>query len=303
MHFEANRKAILALTLASIIWGATPAVMKVTLASVPPFSLALIRFGTASIFLLPFVFTKLRVLRRDILLVLLAGLFGVGIHIPLFFLGLKLTTALNAGIFVASIPIFTLLFAHVILRERTTKNLIAGALLGSLGIGVIIGQGALNVGVTLSPIGDALLLFSTLSFVFFEIVSKKLFKTYKPLIVTFYSFMIGAAVFAPFAYAEFQNNPAWFTNLPKQAVFGMFYGIFFSSFAAYSLWQWGLSKLDASRVGFFLYLDPIVATVVAVLLLSEKITVPFVIGALLIFFGLFLAERKLPHYHHLRKLR
>lgn len=303
MSLDNHKKAILALTLASIIWGATPAIMKVTLASVPPFSLALIRFGTASLLLLPLVSTKLRILRRDALLVLLAGLFGVGLHIPLFFLGLKLTTALNAGIFVTSIPIFTLLFANMWLKEKITPNLILGALLGTLGIGTIVGQDLLRVGITLSPLGDLLILLSTLSFVCFEMVSKKLFRRYRPLCVTFYSFAIGTVLFFPFAYAELLNDPVWPSRLPQEAVLGMLYGIFFSSFAAYSLWQWGLSKLDVSRVGFFLYLDPVVATIAAVLLLQEAITASFLVGSLLILFGLFLAERRFPHYHHLRKLK
>lgn len=298
-----HKRAILALTLASILWGVTPAVMKLTLTSIPVFTLAFIRFGTATLLLLPFILRshKLKIANHDVPLVVLSGLTGVAIHIPLFFFGLKFTTALNAGIFVAAIPIFTLLAAHMFLKEKLRRTLFLGALLGTLGIGVIIGQDLFKV--TLSPFGDLLILLSTLSFVAYEIVSKKLLRIYNPMVLTFYTFAIGAIIFLPFAYTELMNEPNWIARISDQAVFGVLYGIFFSSLAAYALWQWGLSKIEVSRVAFFLYLDPIVATVTAVLLLSERITPSFVIGAVLIFLGLFVAEQKFPHYHHLRKLK
>lgn len=303
MNSDEHKRAILALTLASILWGATPAVMKLTLATIPVFSLGFIRFGTAALLMLPFILRSrsLKIANQDVPLVIASGVTGVVIHIPLFFFGLTLTSALNAGLFVAAIPIFTILAAHLFLKELLTRKLLIGAFLGALGIGVIIGQDLLKV--TLSPLGDLLILFSTISFVAYEIVSKKLLSRYQPLVLTFYTFAIGALVFLPFAYSELMDQPNWPLMVSDQAVLGVLYGIFFSSFAAYSLWQWGLAKLEASRVGFFLYLDPIVATVTAVVLLSEQITPPFIIGAVLIFVGLFVAEQKFPHYHHLRKLK
>ena len=90
--------AFAALLIATTIWGATAAIMKITLETVPPFSLAVIRFGLASLLLLPFVAHRLSMRKEDFPLLLLATIGAVTLHIPFFFFGLKLTTALNAGI-------------------------------------------------------------------------------------------------------------------------------------------------------------------------------------------------------------
>src|SRR5258705_3308875 len=99
---------------------------------------------------------------------------------------------------------------------------------------------------------------------------------------------------------EWMKDPTWTQHLQTASVLGILYGIFFASIGGYMLWSWGLSKLSEGKVGFFFYLDPVVSTIAAVLLLSEKITLPFVIGAVFIFAGIFIAEGHFP-YPHLHK--
>lgn len=287
----------IALIIASSIWGANTSVMKITLLTVPVFTLALIRFAAAAILLLPFVWQKLKISKSDLSLVLISGLFGVTFNILFFFFGIKLTTALNAGIIAAAIPIFTLVSAEFFLKERVTKRLFLGGILGFLGIGIIIGKDIVNTGFSFYPLGDFLMLAATFAFVGSEITSKKLFKKYNPWAITYYWFLIGALTFLPGAIFEYFSNPTWTANLVAWSYIGIFYGIFLSSLSAYLLWQWGLSKIPASRVGFFFYLDPIVAIISAVLLLSERITLPFLVGALCVFVGLFVAEGRLPYHH------
>lgn len=295
MKFKKNHFIVLSLITASAIWGATAPIMKLTLQFVPIFSLAFIRFAAAAIIILPFVITTLKIKKGDFPLILGASLCGVFFNISLFFWGLKLTTALNAGIIIASSPILTILFANHLLREKINLNLIFGATLGIAGITVIIGRNIDFNHFNISPIGDLLILLATLSFVFSEIINKKLLAKYKPMVISFYSFAIGAAGFLPFAIYEFAQNSSWILSLPITPILGIFYGIFFSSFAAYTLWHWGLSQYPASRAGFFFYLDPVVATVVSVILLAEKITFPFVLGALFIFTGMYFVEGRLPY--------
>jgi len=290
--------AILALIAASIIWGLTGPIMKQTLFYVPIFSLAFIRFAVASVVIFPFVANRLSIDKKDVLLLIIYALFGVTFNITFFFWGLTLTSALNSGIIVSTIPIFTLLAAELFLKEKVTKNIVIGSLIGMLGIGIIIGRSFMKNGVTLSPLGDFIILLAMFSFVVHEMLSKKLFKKYSAFPLSFYAFFIGAISFFPAALYEFSQNSSWINNLPSSAIFGIVYGIFFSSLTAYCLWHWGLSKMDATRAGFFYYLDPIASTIGAVVILSEKITQPFVLGAILIFLGLFFAEGRLP-YHHL----
>lgn len=285
--------AILAVILSTIIWGANVTVMKITLQSVPPFSLGFIRFFGASLLFLPFLFGKVRL--KDLSPIVLAtGLIGITGTLSLFFLGLRLTTALNAGIITSFSPLLILIFAHILLKEKMRRNILLGGLLGILGIGIIIGKD-FSQKFVLSPLGDFLILLSIFGSVFYSIFSKKISKNHSPMHTTFYVLLIGGLGFLPGAIWEWQINPSWMEKLPSTAVFGILYAMLFSSLIAHTFWQWGLSRMDAAKVGAFNYLEPIVTTITAVLILSERITSAFIIGGLFIFSGLIIAE---VHRHH-----
>ena len=289
-----NNLAVLAIIISSVIWGATPAIMKYTLLTVPVFSLGFIRFFGASLILLPFVLRKINI--KDITpLVVGAALLGITVHISFFFLGLKLTTALNAGIISAFYPILTLIFAHILLSEKIKGNILVGAVLGIAGLGIIIGKDILTSGFTLSPLGDFLIISSAIVGVLYAIFSKKILEKHSPILVSFYLFAIGGLAFFPFAFWEWQTSSIWITNLSINASLGILFGILFASLIAHSFWQWGLSKMDVTKVGFFHYLEPVVATITAVIILSERITLPFILGSICIILGLVLAE---IHRHH-----
>jgi len=288
--------AYVALFFAAVMWGATAPIMKMTLEVVPVFTLAFIRFGSASVLMFPLVFKKLAIRREDVKTIFFGALCGITFNISLFFFGLKLTSALNAGILIASTPIFTFLFAHIFLKEKLTRNFIYGGLIGLMGIMVIIGKDLFKDGMNISPIGDVLILLATIFFVSYETISKKLFKSYNALVITFYSFLFGSLSLVPFVIWESQKNIGWVNQLSVPVIAGIIYGIVFSSFLAYSFWEFGLSKITESKVGFFLYFSPIASTITAVVILSEKINSSFLIGAILILLGIFIAEGYVKHF-------
>lgn len=288
MKLNKQSFAIIAVILSTTIWGANATIMKYTLDFVPPFSLGFIRFFGASLIFLPFLFKRIKL--KDLSpTVIVTGLIGITGTLSLYFLGLRLTTALNAGVITSFSPLLTLLGAHILLSERTKRNVLVGAAIGLLGIGIIIGKD-FSRGVLLSPLGDFLILISIFGSVFYSIFSKKISKNLSPILTTFYVLAIGAIGFIPGAIWEWQTNPNWIGSVPKSAFFGILFAIIFSSFIAHSFWQWGLSKMDAAKIGIFNYLEPIVTTITAVIILSEKITLPFIIGSIFIFAGLLIAE-------------
>lgn len=288
--------AILAIITSTIIWGANATIMKYTLAFVPPFSLGFIRFFGASLLFLPFLFSRIK-LKEISPVVIVTGLVGITGTLSLFFLGLRLTTALNAGVITSFSPLLILIAAHLILKEKLRRNIMLGASLGILGIGIIIGKD-FTQNVILSPLGDFLILLSIFGSVFYAIFSKKMSKNFTPFISTFYVLLIGGLGFLPGAIWEWQVNPSWITSLPQGAILGVLYAMVFSSLIAHSFWHWGLAKMDAAKVGVFNYLEPIVTTITAVIILSEKISIGFVLGSLFIFSGLLIAEVHRTRRHH-----
>ncbi len=300
-NFEQNhiekRKALLALTTASFIWGASTPLLKWMLLLIPIFLLAFLRFFSAAILLL-LLRPKLKIEKNDIPTIIFASLLGSTFHIPVFFWGLTLTSSINASILGATAPLITLLIASFYLKERIKSNLLLGGVIGIAGTSVILLEGLTKQGLSMSIFGNFLLLASTVSWVFHEMVTKKLFKKYESLTITFYTSLIGGLTFLPFAFMDALKVPPNFIYRPEYLI-GIPVSIVFTSTVAYYLWQWGLSKLDVVRAGFFQYLNPVVGTIFSFIFLGEKITSPFVIGTIFIFGGLVIAEKKLhlPEVH------
>lgn len=292
----------IALATAAVIWGANTPIMKVTMLYVPVFSLAFLRFFVASLILLPFIYKTLSYQRKDLFSLFLAAFLGITVLITLYFLGLKMTTALNAGIIGGTMPIFALVFASLFLHEKMSERVIIGALLGLCGISIIVGKDLLVQGFDISPFGDMLILLSNIAFAAYITLSKKLSKQYSPLALTFFVFFVGSISFLPGVFMDLQANPTWYLELPKEALVGIGYGILFSGLIAFALWQYGLAKVSETQTGFFLYIPPIITTIIAISFLGEAVTEEFMIGTLLIFIGLFIAEvhlyHKKPLHHH-----
>lgn len=283
--------ALLYTSTATIIWGATAPIMKLTLEQVPVFSLAFIRMAIASSILAFFVTKKLKIQKEDYKSFFLSAITGVTFNLALFFIGLKLTQAIISALLTASVPILTLLAAHIYLREKLTTRLIIASLIALTGVIIIIGKPSGKL--TLPQlIGNILLLLSSISWVAHEIVAKKLLKKYSAETVTFYTMSIGATIFLPLFLFEFWQNPTWINQVTISGYTGIIYGIFFASLIAYWSWQKGLSLLPAGQAAFFFYLDPISGAILAMILLGEKLTPSLIIGGILIAAAVFLAEQK-----------
>lgn len=285
------KPAYVYLLIASLIWGATPAIMKLTLLEVPPFSLGFIRMFFASIILITFLYKDLKIKRADIWLFILAATTGTTLNLSLFFLGLQLSHAINAAILIASVPIFTIFASHIFLKEKLHIKIIIAGTLALIGVIFIIGK---PDGPTTLPqlVGNIFLLASSLAWVAYEIIAKKLLKTYKSSTVTFYTTSIGAATFAPLFVWEYVKNPNWISGVTPSATAGIIYGIIFASLIAYSAWQAGLSKIPSGEAAFFFYLEPISGSALSILILGEKLTPTLILGGSLIFAGVILAEYK-----------
>ncbi len=292
------KPAFFYLLLSSVIWGATVPIMKITLTQIPLFTLAFLRMLFAAIILGYLFHSKLAIKKEDFKIFVIAGLTGTTFNLLFFFEGLKLTKAINASLLTATVPIFTILAAHLFLREKIGVKITIAALLALFGCIIIIGKPDTSFKLA-EVIGSISLLISTLFWVANEIISKNILKKYPPETLAFYLTAIGAFTFMPFFAFEVLKNPFWTVGITKGGFFGLIYGIVFSSTIAYWAWQKGLSKLPTQEASFFFYLDPISGAVLSIILLHEKITSTLIIGAVLIFIAVILSEsRRRSHPLH-----
>lgn len=296
---SARTKAIIALIIANIVWGAASPIFKWSLTNIPPFALAILRFGFASLILLPLVFKKLKKISRvDLPKIFVFSLCSVTMNISFFFLGLRLAPSINASLIGSTSPFIILAVGALLLKENVEPREIFGTIVSFLGVMVIIFSPVLitkDIG-ELASIGNFFFFLATLGAAGQAFFGKQLFKKYEPLLITFLSFFIGALTFIPFLFYEWQNNPAWITDLQFPGIFGIVYGIIFSSAIAYCLYNWGLSKIEVSETGIFTYLAPVTAIFVAVPFFGEKITLPFLVGSILVFLGVISAEKRFSEF-------
>lgn len=298
MKLSTIQKAFLAIIIANVIWGAAASIFKIALTNIPPFTLAFWRFFIGALLLLIFLGKKASLPmsgRKDWLMLVGYALTGITINIIFFFWGIKLTYSINAPVIASGAPILTLILALLFLKERFHIRKLIGMLLGTAGILTIVLTPLLEKGVDGSVLGNLFLVIATTAAVFQTIIGKKALTKFPALPFTFWAFIVGAASFLPLAVYEYVQTPAIYAALDWRGYMGLAFGAILSSAVAYSLYAWALSKISATDTSLFTYLDPIVGTILGAALLHEPITGLFVLGALLIFGGIGVAEGRLHH--------
>lgn len=295
--------ALFFLFVTAIIWGITLPLMKVNLLTIPPLTLAFLRFSLAATIALSFDgFRKLKL--KDFFHIGIFSFFGISLHIGFLVVGLEITNAIDATLILTLSPIITSIFAAFFLRERIGPLHSLGILLTFLGVSSYLVLPELfsqNLN-SFNLIGDLLILGSVLSAVIFTLGSKKLFNLYPPKAVSSVSFLVGALSFLPFAFSEYLFNPIWINNISWFNIFSILFLGIFSSYLAYNALEWGLSKLDVHIDVTIGYLSSMLAVLIATVFLHEKLHLSFFIFSIvLVGIGIALVTRHKAsslHFHH-----
>jgi drug/metabolite transporter (DMT)-like permease len=284
------------LLISVLCWGPAPVASKLALTEVPVWIFVFIgRIISLSIVLLFFARKKyLKIDKKDVPSLALAGLTGTVLNIGFFSHGIQLTGAMDAQAIFSSGPVITAILAVVFLKEKLKLAQIAGVLIGFLGAMAIAGRAFFETG-SLDPtrlFGNGLIFAAALSWVAYILISKKLSRKYLPETILIYSFIAATITFAPFALVQFQNiGTSWISGVTEKGILGTLYISVVASFFAFFFYQRGLKNSSAFVAGLTLYLQPIITTFVAAIILGEKITLPFIIGAILIIIGSFIATQ------------
>jgi drug/metabolite transporter (DMT)-like permease len=300
------QKGIIALIIANVIWGFASPIFKWSLYNIPLYTLAFWRFFLASIFLglfliatKQFAFPTLN--KKHWFKLFFYALTGITGNIIFFFLGLQRTLSMNAPVIASAQPLLIFLVAPILLNEHMSTRKKIGMLVGTIGIAAIVLEPLYYTGLDGNIIGNLFLVLATVFAVLATLTGRKLFHDQNPLPLMFWAFVIGALSFLPFAMYELGSTPLLYQQLDIKGFIGIFYGSVFSSAIAYTCFAYGLSKISASESSIFTYIDPIAGTTLAFFMLHEPITLPFIIGSILIFGGIYIAENRI-HYYPLHRL-
>ena len=278
-------------------WGASFVATKIVLRDLPPVALIWARFALG-IPLLGIIVLSRRQLRpigaRDLGYFLLLGFLGITFHQWLQSRALVTSQATTTGWIIATTPLSIAILGTVFLRERLGAWGVAGILIAAFGVLLVVARGDLHsivVGHFGAP-GDVLILISTVNWAVFSVISRDGLKRHPAARMMFYVMLLGwlliTLLFA--AQGGFQHT-AWGALSGRGLAALLFLGLICSG-VAYVFWYDALEGLPASRVGAFLYLEPLVTVVVAALLLGESIRVGTMVGGAIILGGLWLVNRK-----------
>lgn len=285
-----RKKAYLALLIASIIWGLAPPVIKYTLQFISPVAFLFYRFLFASILVvIPLVlrWRKIKPSKKELLLYLFLGVLCSPLNLLLLFWGIARTTAIDASLISIISPILIVLGGSLFLKEKVTKIERIGIAITVIGAILTIIQPFLEtkaVGGNFS--GNFLVFLGTLVWVVFTLLAKK-YRQLDPFLLTAISFLVGFFVLLPFARLSAGQA---FSFPTTNAMLGVLFMAIFSSVVAYLAYSYGLAKIEASEATIFTYIQPLFAVPLAVIFLHEKLTLPFIIGALFITIGVFICE-------------
>ncbi len=299
----------IALILAHVIWGATFVVAKITLQEFPPMALAFFRFAIASLFLAPFFLAeskKVKIEKQDLPRLIAIGVLIITLNVTFFFEGVKRTTVIDASVLTLIIPMLSVLLGWWLLKEKILLVNLFGITLGLIGAIIIVGLPQIITG---NPpangfpnmlLGNLLIILASISWVVGTTISKKILKKYSTLTVTAIAFLVGTiTMFIPASFEYFQN-PSWPNSVTILGILGLIFLTLLSSISAYFLFEWGLSKTSVIVADLFQYIEPIVASFLAVIILGEILSPFLLVGAGLIVIGVFLGPfvEEAHHRHY-----
>jgi drug/metabolite transporter (DMT)-like permease len=262
-----------------------PILGKLALGPIPPFVFAAIRVVAAAILLdaLRRMGPRESIRGADRPRVFLYALLGVSFNQMLFIFGLFLTTAINTTILTATIPILTLAAAVLLGRERMTGRAAAGLLLAGAGALALLNAQRFDWG-SESFRGDLLLLLNSTSYSLYLVLSRPILAHYRVVTFTATVFRYGAILIVLVALPSLLRfRPRTVPPLAWACLAGV---ILFCTVLPYLLNSWALARTHASHVAFYVFLQPLIATVLAIIVLGERLTAKTAVAALFIFAGL-----------------
>lgn len=256
-----------------------------------PATLAFYRFTIASVTILPFLLfsRNARLQRRDIIPVCVLGAAFFGLYPWVFGAGMVYIPASRGAVIFGAMPLATMVVAAALRLETLTRLKTLGAALAFGGVALALADRvALGAGADDAWIGELLTGLATLLLAINFVLFAPYLRKYAALTVAAWSMLAGAVFLIPFA--AWEGGFAVIPGLSAARWWAVaFLGVFAGSLG-YFLWIWALQRSTPTRSSVFVALNPMTATVLGALLLSEAITVPFLLGLAGVVTGILIAN-------------
>jgi len=291
---KSRNLAIVALFLVQLLYGFNYTFAKTVMNEgyIKPFGFVLLRVAGATLlfWLMSLFLPNEKIDKKDFFQLFLASVFGVFINMLLFLKGLEFTTPIHASTIMTITPIVILILSIFMLKERITSLKILGAIIGFIGalILTLYGQSARAADNIL--LGNLMIFLNAVSYSVYVILIKKLTAKYHPFTFIKWLFLFGLILVTPFGFSEVQEIQ-WQSFTPY-VTFSVIFVVVGATFGTYLLNPLAISRLKASTVGIFIYLQPVIAGLFAILNGVDFVDAIKISAMLLIFLGVYFVSKK-----------
>ncbi len=285
--------AHLALLGANLIFGVNYVIAKGIMPDyLEPRAIILLRvIGATIIFwVVGFFLPKEKVAKKDLVKLGYLSFFGVALNQIMFFEGLNLTTPINASIIMVGVPIIVLVFSHFFVGDKLTENKIVGIVLGFAGAAYLILQSGNFTFSSDTFVGNIFVLINASSYGLFLVLVKPLMAKYSPITIMKWVFLFGTILVMPISVNLALN--AAYSVIPTSIWLSIGFVIVFTTVFAYGLNNYSLKTISPTINSAYIYLQPIIASFVALTFSKDILSIQEVVAAALIFIGVYFVSFK-----------
>lgn len=268
---------IVYLSIALLFFSTMEVISKPFMEIIDPFFLTFVRFLIGGSFLM--IWVRKKVEFKDVLFLSLIGSINSILSMTLLQLSVKYGNASTAATLIAMNPLFVSLFSPFIAKEKFVLRRFIGLLTGLVGL-LVFAQGMV-IGDT--PFGILTGIASSVTFALYTVLMKKFVSKYDSITATAYSMLFSSIIYGFFlASLGFLKIPP--LNLPN-SLFFVYAGIGVTGIAYFTFFK-AVEKIGATNSSRIFYLKPVLATILSLLFLGEKLGFLKILGMIIIIFSL-----------------
>lgn len=291
-----NTSSWLLLIMANALWAASYVAAKFALTDTSLIIMLALRMGISALVILPFLITmrkNLNLSRQLIPQLLLLALIGFVLNKLLEYGGLALTTASDVALLITSESIFTAALSWLLLRERFKPLTGFALLLGFVGVYLIVERSLIpNIpagGGLMRMLGDLLVILALLVEAYYTVRAKSMLVKHSPFLITSASIVISMFFWTPVAAWEILTT-GWHP-IGLVAWLSIAWLAIMSTVVAYLAWFKGLARIDGSAAASTLFIQPLLGTFLAIVILHDQLTPMTVVGGILIIISVYLISK------------
>ena len=285
---NSKTSAIIAALLASVIYGISFTVAKEVMpVYIKPYAFIVLRVtGATVLFWIAGLFVREQIQRNDLFRIFLAAVFGASANMLTFFKGLSLTTPISASVMMLTTPILVLILSTIILKEKITLLKVSGILAGLIGAFILIVYGQAIGEAKSAGWGNFLVFVNAALYSFYLIIVKRLTDKYHPLTFVKWLYLMGWVIVLPFGFTELLE--IHWAQMPLGIYYKAAFVVVFATFFTYLFNLFALTRLKPTTLSIFIYLQPVIASVYALLTGNDSLNYIKIIATLLIFSGVYM---------------